>query len=70
SSPNKKFSNDYQAGALSFEFVSNGEKIFTNAGYHHKKNLKLNELSKSSAVHNVPVSRYMDMKIPVQTIFP
>ena len=53
SSPNKKFSNDYQAGALSFEFVSNGEKIFTNAGYHHKKNLKLNELSKSSAVHNV-----------------
>ena len=53
SSPNKKFSKDYQAGALSFEFVSNGEKIFTNSGYHNKKNMKLNELSKSSAVHNV-----------------
>ena len=25
-SPNKKFSNEYQAGALSFEFVSNGKK--------------------------------------------
>lgn len=53
SSPNKKFSSDYQAGALSFEFVSNGEKIFTNAGYHNKKNLKLNKLSKSTALHNV-----------------
>ncbi len=53
SSPNKKFSKNYQAGALSFEFVSNGEKIFTNAGYYNQKNLKLNELSKSSAVHNV-----------------
>ena len=26
SSPNKKFSEEYQAGALSFEFVSNGKK--------------------------------------------
>ena len=25
-SPNKKFSNNYQAGALSFEFLSNGKK--------------------------------------------
>ena len=25
-SPNKKFSSDYQAGALSFEFISNGKK--------------------------------------------
>ena len=53
SSPNKRFSKDYQAGALSFEFVSNGEKIFTNAGYYNSKNLKLKELSRSSAVHNV-----------------
>ncbi len=52
-SPNKKFSSDYQAGALSFEFISNGKKIFTNSGYYSEKNLKLNELSKSSAVHNV-----------------
>ena len=55
SSPAKKFSSDYQAGALSFEFVSNGEKIFTNAGHHNKGNLKLSELSRSSAVHNVLV---------------
>ena len=54
-SPNKKFSNKYQAGALSFEFVSNGKKIITNSGYFNKKNNKLNELSKSSAVHNVLV---------------
>ncbi len=52
-SPNKKFSNNYQAGALSFEFISNGEKILTNSGYYSKKNIKLNELSKSSALHNV-----------------
>ena len=36
-SPNKKFSNNYQAGALSFEFISNGEKILTNSGYYSKK---------------------------------
>ena len=42
-SPNKKFSSDYQAGALSFEFVSNGNKLFTNSGYHSEKNLKLND---------------------------
>ena len=53
SSPNKNFSSDYQAGALSFEFASNGEKIFTNAGYYNQKNIRLHELSKSSAVHNV-----------------
>ena len=52
-SPIKKFSNDYQAGALSFEFISNGEKIITNSGYHSKRNMKLNELSRSSASHNV-----------------
>jgi len=52
-SPNKKFSSDYQAGALSFEFISNGEKVLTNPGYYSKKNIKLNELSKLSASHNV-----------------
>ena len=53
SSPNRKFSDKYQAGALSFEFVSNGKKIFTNSGYHDENNLTLNKLSRSSAVHNV-----------------
>ena len=54
-SPNKKFSEKYQAGALSFEFISNGKKILTNSGYFNKKNYELNKLSKSSAVHNVLV---------------
>ncbi len=54
-SPTKKFSNKYQAGALSFEFVSNGKKIITNSGYCNKNNRKLNELSRSSAVHNILV---------------
>ncbi len=55
SSPNKKFSEEYQAGALSFEFVSNGKKIFTNAGYYDFENFKFREISRSSAVHNVLV---------------
>ena len=54
-SPNKNFSNKYQAGALSFEFVSNGKKIITNSGYFNKNNDKLNELTRSSAVHSVLV---------------
>ena len=37
STPNRKFSEKYQAGALSFEFASNGKKIFTNSGYFEKK---------------------------------
>ena len=55
SSPNKKFTDEYQAGALSFEFVSNGKKIFTNAGYYNNGNVRFNEISRSSAVHNVLV---------------
>ena len=54
-SPEKNFSDKYQAGALSFEFVSNGRKIFTNSGFYHHKNKKLNQLSRSSAMHNTLV---------------
>tara|TARA_Y100000992_G_scaffold294207_1_gene253686 strand:+ start:591 stop:2174 length:1584 start_codon:yes stop_codon:yes gene_type:complete len=54
-SPDKNFSDNYQAGALSFEFVSNGKKIFTNSGLYHHKNKKLNQLSRSSAMHNTLV---------------
>ena len=53
SSPNKKFSGEYQAGALSFEFVSNGKKIFTNGGYYDGENVEFKEITRSSAVHNV-----------------
>ncbi len=51
SSPNKIFSNDYQAGALSFEIFSNDKKLISNAGYYSDKNNKFNKLSKSTALH-------------------
>ena len=51
SSPEFKFSKDYQSGALSFEIVSNGKKLISNCGYY-KKNIKLNRLSKSSAAQS------------------
>ena len=52
SSPDKKFSSNYQAGALSFEIISNGKKLICNSGYFQNHNHLLNELSKSSAIHN------------------
>ena len=53
SSPNKIFSYDYQAGALSFEIYSNNKKLISNAGYYPGKNNKLNKLSRSSSLHSV-----------------
>ena len=55
SSPDKKFSSNYQAGALSFEIVSNGKKLICNSGYFQNHNHQLNELSKSSAIHSALV---------------
>ena len=52
SSPDKKFSSDYQAGALSFEIISSGKKLICNSGYYQNFKHQLNELSKSSAVHS------------------
>jgi len=51
-SPDKKFSSNYQAGALSFEIISNGKKLICNSGYFQNHNHQLNELSKSSAIHS------------------
>ncbi len=51
SSPNKIFSNDYQAGALSFEIFSNEKKIISNAGYYSDRNNKFNKLSRSTSLH-------------------
>ncbi len=51
-SPDKKFSSNYQAGALSFEILSNGKKLVCNSGYFQDHSHQLNELSKSSAVHS------------------
>jgi uncharacterized heparinase superfamily protein len=55
SSPEKKFSKDYQSGTLSFEIISNGKKIICNSGYFQNYNHKLNELSKSTATHSTLV---------------
>jgi len=52
SSPDKKFSSNYQAGALSFEIISNGKKLICNSGYFKNSNHQLNEISKSSAIHS------------------
>ncbi len=52
SSPNFKYTKDYQSGALSFEIISNGKKLITNCGYYKKNNQNLNEISKSSAAHS------------------
>ena len=52
SSPDKKFSSNYQAGSLSFEIISSGKKLICNSGYFQNFNHQLNELSKSSAANS------------------
>ena len=52
SSPDKKFSYDYQAGSLSFEVISRGKKLICNSGYFQDFNHQLNKISKSSATHS------------------
>jgi len=52
SSPEKKFSKDYQCGALSFEIISNGKKLICNSGYFQKTKHKLNNISRSTANHS------------------
>ena len=54
-SPDKKFSKDYQAGVLSFEFNFSGEKVITNSGYFQDHRHQLNIISKSSATHSTLV---------------
>jgi uncharacterized heparinase superfamily protein len=55
SSPDKKFSSNYQAGSLSFEILSNGKKLICNSGYYQNFHHQLNEMSKSSAIHSTLV---------------
>ncbi len=54
STPDIKYTQDYQSGALSFEIASNGKKLISNCGYY-KNNNRLNILSKSSATQNTLV---------------
>jgi len=55
SSPIKKFSKDYQSGALSFEIISKGNKLTNNSGYFANKKSKFNKLSKSTALQNTMI---------------
>ena len=48
-SPERNYSKDYQSGALSFEFISNKNKIITNSGYFQNPKHQLNLISKFTA---------------------
>ena len=50
--PEKRYTADYQSGALSFEIFHDKEKLITNCGYFQNYNHKLNILSKSTAAHS------------------
>ena len=52
STPDKKYSNDYQSGPLSFESIYKGNKIICNSGYFQNQNHKLNTISRSTVAHS------------------
>ena len=52
SNPEKKFSNNYQSGALSFEIISEGKKLICNSGFFQNYSHQLNDISKSTATHS------------------
>ena len=52
STPDKKYSNDYQSGPLSFEAIYKGNKIICNSGYFQNQNHKLNKISRSTVAHS------------------
>ena len=54
-SPEKKFSKDYQSGALSFEIFFNNFKLISNCGYFQNYKHQLNSISKSTATHSTVV---------------
>ena len=53
--PITKFTQNYQAGALSFEIISNGNKLISNCGFYENENYNLNYISKSTATHSTLV---------------
>ena len=55
SSPDRKFSNDYQSGALSFEVFFNNCRLISNCGYFQNYKHQLNSISKSTATHSTVV---------------
>ncbi len=55
STPEKRYSENYQSGPLSFEIIYKGNKIFSNSGYFQNQRHKLNKISKSSVAHTTLV---------------
>ena len=51
-SPDKKYSDYYQSGPLSFEAIYKGNKIICNSGYFQNHNHKLNNISRSTVAHS------------------
>ena len=52
SSPEKRYSENYQSGPLSFEAIYKGNKIICNSGYFQNHKHKLNKISKSTVAHS------------------
>ena len=52
SAPEKKFSNNYQSGTLSFEIYFKGKKLISNSGYFQNYKHQLNYISRSTASHS------------------
>jgi len=52
STPDKKYSENYQSGPLSFEAIYKGNKIICNSGYFQNQNHKLNNISRSTVAHS------------------
>ena len=52
STPEKRYSENYQSGPLSFEAIYKGNKIICNSGYFQNHNHKLNKISKSTVAHS------------------
>ncbi len=52
SSPDKKYSENYQSGPLSFEFFFKNTKLISNSGYFQDYQHQLNLISKSTATHS------------------
>ena len=52
STPNRKYSENYQSGPLSFEIIFKGKKLICNSGYYQDQKHQLNKISKSTAAHS------------------
>jgi len=52
SNPPRNYSENYQSGALSFEFFFKDKKLITNSGYFQDHNHQLNSISKTTASHS------------------